>query len=110
MGGGASFKRAKGKCFVELKCEEGQDALGTTHICIWVGEQPRRGPVLHKFSEDAVARLPKDIEMWDVKKSLDQMPLDPVWAATVSMCASCLFVGVELWRLHETHNAPAACA
>jgi len=90
--GGASFKKAKGKCFLELKCEEGQDVIGKTHFCIWVGDQPPRGPVQHNFSEDVVGRLPRDNEIWDLKKVPE----------------GSLVFGVDIWVFSEHRPAPCA--
>eukprot|EP00746_Dinoflagellata_sp_MGD_P160886 gnl/MRDRNA2_/MRDRNA2_87833_c0_seq1.p1 gnl/MRDRNA2_/MRDRNA2_87833_c0~~gnl/MRDRNA2_/MRDRNA2_87833_c0_seq1.p1 ORF type:complete len:238 (+),score=48.10 gnl/MRDRNA2_/MRDRNA2_87833_c0_seq1:94-807(+) len=70
--GGACFRGAKGQCYIEIKCEEGQDVIGNTQVSFWVGEQKPRGPVEHNFSSDAVARLPKDIETWNVKESMKE--------------------------------------
>jgi hypothetical protein len=72
--GGACFRGAKGQCYVEIKCEEGQDVIGNTQFSFWVGEQKLRGPIEHNFSSDVVARLPKEIELWNVKESIGQTP------------------------------------
>jgi len=72
--GGACFRRSKGQCYIEIKCEEGQDVIGNTQFSFWVGEQRPRGPIEHNFSSDAVGRLPKDIELWNVKESMGQKP------------------------------------
>jgi hypothetical protein len=95
--GGACFRRSKGQCYIELKCEEGQDVIGNTQFSFWVGEQSPRGPIEHNFSSDAVGRLPKDVELWDVKKSIGQMPRDPeLWDLKASVPDGCLVVGVEI--------------
>lgn len=95
--GGACFKRAKGRCFIELKCEEGQDVIGNIQFSCWIGDQPPRGPIEHNFSRDAVGRLPKDVELWDVKKSLGQVPKDPeVWNVNTPIPEGCLVLGVEI--------------
>lgn len=99
--GGACFRRAKGQCYIELKCEEGQDVIGNTQFSFWVGEQSPRGPIEHNFSSDAVGRLPKDAELWDVKKSIGQMPRDPeLWDLKASVPEGCLVVGVEILVLN----------
>jgi hypothetical protein len=75
--GGASFKKAKGVGFVQLKCEaELSEALSPVNFRISVGKgdklQPARGPVLHNFAQSAVAGLPKDKEAWNFNDVLDQ--------------------------------------
>merc|ERR1719161_639193 len=95
--GGACFRGAKGQCYIEIKCEEGQDIIGNTQFSFWVGEQKPRGPIEHNFSSDVVGRLPKDMELWDVKKSIGQMPRDPeLWDLKASVPEGCLVVGVEI--------------
>lgn len=75
--GGASFKKARGRGFVQLKCEaELTEALAPVNFRITIGSadkaQTSRGPVLHNFSQSAVSGLPKDIEEWDFNTVVDQ--------------------------------------
>lgn len=75
--GGASFKKAKGHGFVQLKCEaELSEAIAqvTWRISIGSGEQRQdpRGPVHHNFALSAVSRLPKEREEWDFLQAVDQ--------------------------------------
>jgi hypothetical protein len=68
--GGASFKKGKGKGYVQLKCEaELSEAVAQVAVRIGCGAdaltQPMRGPIRHNFSHSAVCGLPKDQEEWD---------------------------------------------
>mmetsp|Transcript_21082 Transcript_21082/g.58423 ORF Transcript_21082/g.58423 Transcript_21082/m.58423 type:complete len:605 (-) Transcript_21082:177-1991(-) len=82
--GGASFKRAKGKGLVKVKCEEAlNEPAGTTmalRLSVRSGggsvaeadcqdrhELPR-GPVKHDFAERGIFGLPKEQEEWDFGK------------------------------------------
>jgi len=106
---GTSFQKAKGKCFIELKCEEGHDAIGQTRFSIWVGDQPPRGPVQHNFSSDVVARLPISNEIWDLKPLLGKMPSNPMlWNSKSSMSEGCLVLGVEIEVFTGYHTASCA--
>jgi len=75
--GGASFKKAKGRGYVQLKCEaELSEAIANVSFRISIGsgdkhEEPR-GPVSHNFSSSAVCGLPKDLEEWDFASVVDQ--------------------------------------
>jgi hypothetical protein len=69
--GGSSFRKSQGKGFIQLKCEADlQDTAGTLKFRLFVGNQPPRGPVTHDFSHSAVKGLSKDIETWDLEKSV----------------------------------------
>lgn len=69
--GGSSFRKAKGKGFIQLKCEADlHEVAGTLKFRLFVGSQPPRGPVTHDFSHSAVKGLPKDLETWDLEKSV----------------------------------------
>lgn len=75
--GGTSFKKADGKGYVQLKCESQlPESLTpvTFRITTGSGEKtaPSRGPVLHDFSQSAVAGLPKEIEEWDFNAVVDE--------------------------------------
>jgi len=79
--GGASFKRAKGKGLVQVKCEENLEdpRRGTLALRLSVRsggpetEGPERqelprGPVMHDFAEKGIFGLPKGQEEWDFGK------------------------------------------
>jgi len=69
--GGSSFKKAKGKGFMQLKCEADLDKkAGTLLFRLYVGSQEPRGPVTHDFSQSAVKGLPQDLETWDLTRSI----------------------------------------
>eukprot|EP00927_Polykrikos_kofoidii_P041827 TRINITY_DN3568_c0_g1_i2.p1 TRINITY_DN3568_c0_g1~~TRINITY_DN3568_c0_g1_i2.p1 ORF type:complete len:312 (-),score=52.33 TRINITY_DN3568_c0_g1_i2:44-886(-) len=75
--GGASFKKARGHGFVQLKCEaELSEAHAQVSYRIYIGSgdklQAPRGPVLHNFAHSAVSRLPKKEEEWDFNAAVDQ--------------------------------------
>lgn len=107
--GGASFKRAKGKCYIELKCEGGQDIMRNTQFSFWVGDQAPRGPVEQNFSNDVVGRLPREFELWDLKPSLGHLPRDPeVWGLKAYLPEGCLVLGVEIRVLPSMEAAPCA--
>jgi hypothetical protein len=74
---GASFKKAKGKGKVVLKCEA-QLPQGCPEIGFRIGigrgdklQQPR-GPVAHNFSEQSVRGLAKREEEWDFNVAVDE--------------------------------------
>jgi len=70
--GGASFKKARGRGYVQLKCEaELLEAAANVSFRIHVGKQPPRGPVQHNFLHSAVCGLPKEIEEWDFGAAVD---------------------------------------
>jgi len=68
--GGCSFKKSKGKGFIQLKCEdELHDADGVLKFRLFAGsEPPRGGPETHDFRQNAVKGLPKEMEVWDFSK------------------------------------------
>lgn len=76
--GGASFKKAKGKGSVELRCleqvERGRDPPLNFRIAVGsgrnFGEAPR-GPVRHDFSERATCGLPDNLKEWDFSRHVD---------------------------------------
>lgn len=104
--GGACFRKAKGQCFIELKCEEGQDVIGDTQFSLWVGDRSPRGPVEHNFSNATVGRLPKDLELWDMKNLLGQAPQSPdQWDLKMPVAEGCLVLGIEISVLK---NKPCA--
>lgn len=87
--GGASFRRAKGRGLVQVKCEENlddpRDSKLSLRLSVWGGgisstiepesavvdgrlsERPR-GPIEHDFAERGIFALPKDQEEWDFGK------------------------------------------
>eukprot|EP00929_Paragymnodinium_shiwhaense_P009774 TRINITY_DN114094_c0_g1_i1.p1 TRINITY_DN114094_c0_g1~~TRINITY_DN114094_c0_g1_i1.p1 ORF type:complete len:428 (+),score=120.12 TRINITY_DN114094_c0_g1_i1:63-1346(+) len=75
--GGRSFKKSKGRGYVELVCEESlADDFPAANFKISVGNdarmQPSRGPVRHLFAEKAVAALSHDDAEWCFKSSVDK--------------------------------------
>lgn len=81
--GGASFKKAKGKGSVQLKCEAalGKTAGGALSLRVAIGNgrggrdaalEPARGPVRHDFSESGVCGLPKHQEEWNFARVVDE--------------------------------------
>lgn len=76
--GGASFKKARGKGSVEIRCleqvEEEDDPSLTFRLAVgadrnW-GEEPR-GPVQHRFSEKAIYSLPEAKKEWDFSRHVN---------------------------------------
>lgn len=78
--GGASFKKAKGKGAVELRClaEVDPGANPNVNFRIAVGNgsgtslEPARGPVRHNFTERAICGLPEGQDEWDFGQHVDQ--------------------------------------
>lgn len=77
--GGASFKKAKGKGSVELRCLEKVEAAAapivTFRIAVGSGQsggEPPRGPVTHDFSDRAICGLAETEKEWDFSKHVDQ--------------------------------------
>eukprot|EP00405_Crypthecodinium_cohnii_P013554 CAMPEP_0206444744 /NCGR_PEP_ID=MMETSP0324_2-20121206/15087_1 /ASSEMBLY_ACC=CAM_ASM_000836 /TAXON_ID=2866 /ORGANISM="Crypthecodinium cohnii, Strain Seligo" /LENGTH=354 /DNA_ID=CAMNT_0053912811 /DNA_START=95 /DNA_END=1159 /DNA_ORIENTATION=+ len=78
--GGASFKKAKGKGYVELRCLERLDAASSpkVHFSIAVHPDPEPSPsdfvppdgVIHDFSTKSIAGLPRDIDETDFGKAV----------------------------------------
>lgn len=83
--GGASFRKAKGKGSVHVKCES---SLGEVHdkalalrISVHSPQQeddnaqqdaPPRGLVSHNFADSGICSLPKDQAEWDFGKATDE--------------------------------------
>merc|ERR1740117_2599288 len=68
--GGASFKKARGCGFVQLKCEaELSEAVAHVTWRVTIDGE-KRGPVPHNFALSAVSRLPKEQEEWDFNKAV----------------------------------------
>jgi hypothetical protein len=78
--GGQSFKAAKGRAIIKLKCEGKPEANASAAFAFQfiVGNQEPRGPCTHNFTETAIAALPAD-DVWDV--------LDNVRLGMVTICA-----------------------
>lgn len=73
--GGASFKKAKGKGYVQVKCEaELSEAAAKAQVKFRIGVagQEPRGPQSHNFAQSAVCGLPKDQEEWDFNEVVDK--------------------------------------
>lgn len=75
--GGASFKTAGGRGYVELACEEMLPATVPEVVFrIATGTRERRqqfrGPVSHNFSEKKVCGLPKDQALWNFNTVVDK--------------------------------------
>jgi len=71
--GGGSFKKARGRGYVQLKCEgDCQDALAETVFRITVGQEPPRGPVRHNFAQSSVCGLPKEHQEFNFSKQVDE--------------------------------------
>jgi len=79
--GGASFKKAKGKGSVELRCLDEVAAfmnpVVTFRISVGSGtdparQEPPRGPIKHDFTKKAICGLPPGQEEWDFSKAIDE--------------------------------------
>ncbi|CAK0809827.1 unnamed protein product [Prorocentrum cordatum] len=76
--GGASFKKAKGRGYVQLKCEASEGALArrclTFSVSIGTGPRAQRehGVVRHSFADCGVCCLPKEFDEWDFSKAVDE--------------------------------------
>jgi len=75
--GGASFKKAGGRGYVELACEETLPAsVPEVRFRIGIGSGEKRsaarGPVAHNFAERAVSGLPKKQGLWDFHTAVDK--------------------------------------
>lgn len=93
--GGASFKMAGGRGYVELACEEVLPASApevTFRIAIGTGEKrhPHRGPVSHNFSQKKVCGLPKDQALWNFNTAVDKE------TKTFAVCLEILPQGTEV--------------
>lgn len=68
--GQASFRRAEGRGFVQLRAL-GDDAPRLS-FRVSVGASAPRGPVAHNFSLNTVCGLPKELEEWDLQSAVDK--------------------------------------
>lgn len=102
--GGASFKRAKGRGVVKLKCEESLEnataAVVRLRIAILCGtaadadaqEELPRGPVTCDFAAHGICGLPVEEEEWDLKAAAGGSP-------TFVVCLELLPPGLDLTEL-----------
>lgn len=74
--GGASFRKCSGKDLkLAIKCEEGQEVAGRLKFSFYIGVvhgfaessemEEKRAPLVHDFSYNSVASMPKDIPGWN---------------------------------------------
>mmetsp|Transcript_28630 Transcript_28630/g.62291 ORF Transcript_28630/g.62291 Transcript_28630/m.62291 type:complete len:493 (+) Transcript_28630:156-1634(+) len=77
--GGQSFKKARGRGKVLLRCVEDLDSNAAKPVVtfrIAVGNPHKqaipRGPVRHDFSEKPICGLPEEIQQWDFTKAVDK--------------------------------------
>jgi len=74
--GQASFKTARGRGYIELKCEaDASVVLPTVSFCTSIGDGSRwqspRGPVVHDFTSSSVSSLPHSIAEWNFSEAVD---------------------------------------
>eukprot|EP00439_Symbiodinium_sp_Y106_P079516 s2120_g18.t1 len=72
---GSGFKKAKGRCFLEMKCLGSLEGAPTTSMLVTAGtgsrKQKGREVVKHSFAEKNCCSLPKGQDsVWDLKASL----------------------------------------
>jgi hypothetical protein len=72
--GGASFKKARGKGFVQVKCEaELEQTMANVRFRIGIGREGNCGRAQsHNFAQSAVCGLPKDQEEFDFNEAVDK--------------------------------------
>jgi len=75
--GGASFKKARGRGYIEVVCEESlADDCPEVGLRIIVGSGdarlPTRAIISHRFAERAVASLPRGQAEWDFRAAVDR--------------------------------------
>merc|ERR1719382_804970 len=70
--GGASFKKSRGRGYVELNCMDTlpDDAPEVT-FSLAVGSAKKRGPTTHCFRSSVVGRLPPNQAEWDFKAQVE---------------------------------------
>merc|ERR1712232_360297 len=77
--GGSSFKKAKGKGIVQVKCEDDLAEACDSNVTLRIsvrggvsqGEDPPRGPFQHNFALVGIWGLPQEQEEWDFLKHVD---------------------------------------
>jgi len=70
--GGASFKKARGRGYLELSCMDTlPDVAPEVTFSLAVGSTKARGPTTHCFRSSAVGRLPANQAEWDFKAQVE---------------------------------------
>lgn len=70
--GGASFKKAKGRGYVEIQCMDVlPESAPQVTFSLAVGHARKRGPVTHRFGENTVGRLPSQLAEWDFNSHVE---------------------------------------
>ncbi|CAJ1401118.1 unnamed protein product [Effrenium voratum] len=94
--GGASFRKAKGKGTVDLRCLNELDPARSCpmsfRIAVGKGSDAKRisSTVRHDFSQRAICPLPDGEEEWDFKTVVDEALSGPVWAGYGPQKLSCI--------------------
>jgi len=112
--GGGSFKNAKGRGIVQVKCEDELDEESEVRFRISVRgsdksgptEDQPRGPVVHKFADSSICSLPREQEEWDFQKDVDS-------TQAFVVCLEVLFKGETIWPdgiYSPSHEAPGLAA
>jgi hypothetical protein len=78
--GGGSFRKAKGKGTITVKCESPDGLIydGAVAVKISVGNgsdddtEPPRGPMQHNFAESSIFSLPCDQDEWDFDRAKNE--------------------------------------
>eukprot|EP00933_Yihiella_yeosuensis_P064395 TRINITY_DN67765_c0_g1_i1.p1 TRINITY_DN67765_c0_g1~~TRINITY_DN67765_c0_g1_i1.p1 ORF type:complete len:395 (-),score=96.25 TRINITY_DN67765_c0_g1_i1:308-1492(-) len=81
--GGASFKKAKGRGFVQIKCEKFEKDRGSVSMNVSVGtgrpdavwQSPLKDPVRHNFEDCGVCPLPprpEEKDEWNFTRAVDE--------------------------------------
>lgn len=68
----ASFHRARGRGFIELKCVEGSPSTTMVTVVARVGTSCDRAAVTHDFSEKSVLQLAQADETFDFRAAIDR--------------------------------------
>merc|ERR1719361_3191173 len=81
--GGGSFKKAKGRGIVQVKCGDDLDEAADSNVILRIsvrgggesvfgqGEDLPRGPKEHNFALGGLFGLPQEQEEWDFQKHVD---------------------------------------
>eukprot|EP00403_Amphidinium_massartii_P030373 CAMPEP_0178405618 /NCGR_PEP_ID=MMETSP0689_2-20121128/18492_1 /TAXON_ID=160604 /ORGANISM="Amphidinium massartii, Strain CS-259" /LENGTH=562 /DNA_ID=CAMNT_0020026639 /DNA_START=15 /DNA_END=1703 /DNA_ORIENTATION=+ len=80
MRGGGSFKKTRGRGYVQLKCDSVLTDAAQANVSFSIGIGPptvesahdMRGPVHHNFAQSAVCGLEKMEEDWDFQAAVDE--------------------------------------
>lgn len=79
--GGASFKKAKGRGYIQLRClsdvKREQRPVVTFRLAVGSSNtpfrnKPPRGPVQNDFAERPTCGLPEAKQMWDFRQAVDK--------------------------------------